>query len=318
MELCIVNGVSCVKRKVENIDVYYNLAKHTINGVSPIMKIEGDYVYYQFINGMSLREILNEGSFYSKFNLTRFIYDLTNILECLRKINIVHKDLKPENIIISYDGVVHLIDFDVSRVYTQKECDTKLLGTRGYASPEHYGYQITTFKSDMYSLGRIIEELDIYFKYSKIASICTQMDPENRYNSYLELINDLDGKELNLKYQTNSESDKEKTSNEDNSKVQKKNIKSVILSSYSKKVIIIYTVLLLFIFFGTSDLSNMLLSEMYLSFLVSYMVIDLIDFIRIVLVRRSYFKYKFFISIFTLGMFLVIYLFCTILYEAFI
>ena len=82
---------------------------------------------------------------------------------------IIHKDLKPSNILVSTDGTVKIIDFDAARKYNDTaDTDTCHLGTSGFASPEHYGYSQTDARSDIYSIGAVMYELFSADSFQKI------------------------------------------------------------------------------------------------------------------------------------------------------
>jgi serine/threonine-protein kinase len=67
---------------------------------------------------------------------------------------VVFRDLKPSNIMIDRDGRVKLIDFGIARFFKEdKDEDTYLYGTPGYAAPEQYGASQTDVRSDIYALG---------------------------------------------------------------------------------------------------------------------------------------------------------------------
>lgn len=331
MELCVVDGRACIKRTVNNVEVFNKLKSANIKGISPIIKIDGYTVYYQYINGLSLREFCEKNLVESKLNLTRFIFDIVKILECLKEIDVVHKDLKPENIIISYDMNVYLIDFDVSRVSIQKEQDTSLFGTRGYASPEHFGYKSTSFKSDMYSLGVIIKEIDYKYRYLHISNKCTEVDAINRYNNYNELIDDLDRFEIVKplihslnhqptyindvglsKYSRVLESRLEEylkniidnlkeyliylTTRNKKKEIkddkEKSSLKGYFLSSYSKKTAIIFMFLFLSVTIMSVDKKKFSFTDLYYSMFFAYLVVDFIDNIRVFIFKREFLKYK--------------------------
>lgn len=195
METVELNGIVCIKKLVENTQIYETLINTKINGIPQVLKIDGNYIYYEYIEAFTLREVIQRSDVLHT-NPKQFIYliayEIINILKALQQVSIIHKDLKPENILITQDKKVYLIDFDVSRFETEKEYDTTLFGTRGYASPEHFGYSNTTFKSDMFSLGKVLEELDYYNNFTAIINKCIQIDPRNRYESYNKLLEELD------------------------------------------------------------------------------------------------------------------------------
>jgi serine/threonine protein kinase len=70
---------------------------------------------------------------------------------------IIHRDIKPQNIIVQPDGTIVLIDFDIARQYREDaETDTQCFGTRLYAPPEQYGFSQTDCRADIYSLGVLL------------------------------------------------------------------------------------------------------------------------------------------------------------------
>ena len=74
---------------------------------------------------------------------------------------IIHRDLKPSNIIVTGYDNVYLLDYNAARHYrrdAERDTDTKLLGTQGYAAPEQYGFGESSPQTDLYSIGRILQE----------------------------------------------------------------------------------------------------------------------------------------------------------------
>ena len=72
----------------------------------------------------------------------------------VQKPPVVFRDLKPSNIMIEHDGKVKLIDFGIARFFKEdRDTDTYVYGTPGYAAPEQYGSGQTDIRSDIYSLG---------------------------------------------------------------------------------------------------------------------------------------------------------------------
>lgn len=107
---------------------------------------------------------------------------------------IIHRDLKPENFMVTDRGIV-LFDFDVSRPYAKGEGVSTLVGTIGYAAPEQLGFEQSDPRSDIYSLGVILNELCCGHLpavkqsslYREVIRRCTKLDPADRYQSIEEL-----------------------------------------------------------------------------------------------------------------------------------
>jgi serine/threonine protein kinase len=99
---------------------------------------------------------------------------------------IVHRDIKPSNIIVTpYDHLM-LLDFNAAKYTTDENReDTILLGTKGYAAPEQYGFGSSTPQTDIYALGILMKQLVAALpaptvKFDAVIAKCTQMDPSNR------------------------------------------------------------------------------------------------------------------------------------------
>lgn len=114
--------------------------------------------------------------------------ELCSVLEFLHGKDIIHRDIKPSNIILAKDGHICLIDFDAARMPKDDvEQDTRLLGTRGYAPPEQYGFSQTDARADIYALGITLKQLlgdkAGKFFYKRIIQKCTNLNPDMRYQS---------------------------------------------------------------------------------------------------------------------------------------
>ena len=128
----------------------------------------------------------------TKSNLYKLIDRLLLSVKDLHSINIIHRDIKPSNIIITGDYRAYLIDFGIARFHSEiLDSDTTQFGTKGFASPEQYGFQQTDFRSDIYSIGKTIEALikanNIKCNLKKIVSKSISFDPKDRYNSVSEM-----------------------------------------------------------------------------------------------------------------------------------
>ncbi len=137
----------------------------------------------EYIEGRSLGGVNLSGK-----QFTSVVRDLCLVLEFLHGKGIIHRDIKPSNIIYTESGHICLIDFDAAREPKEnREQDTRLLGTRGYAPPEQYGFSQTDVRTDIYSLGVTLEQiLQNRFqglRYKRRLRKCTELDPDKRYQS---------------------------------------------------------------------------------------------------------------------------------------
>ena len=158
---------------------------------------DGQIVFEEFIDGVTTAEVLEQGN-YTYRGAIRIITGICNALLTLRDFNIVHRDIKPENIMVTKNGGVKLIDLNAARIYCdEKQKDTVILGTVGYAPPEQYGISQSDEKSDIYSLGVLLNVMLTGAhpsrrlakgKAGRIVLKCTQIDPNSRFRSIEELV----------------------------------------------------------------------------------------------------------------------------------
>ena len=115
-----------------------------------------------------------------------WMIELCEVLRYLHANGIVHRDIKPSNLLIGADGHIRLIDFDAAREPKEgSEQDTQLLGTKGYAPPEQYGFAQTDERADIYALGVTFRELlgsaASRGGWRHILNRCTALEPKRRY-----------------------------------------------------------------------------------------------------------------------------------------
>ena len=193
------------KLKVYDLSIYEFLIKNKPAGIPRMHSYEptpdGLLVIEEYINGRTLTSLLEESGPPPLDISLNYIYQICAILSPLHKNNpaIVHRDIKPSNILITYQGIIYLLDFNAATKYNEdKDSDTVLIGTTGYAAPEQYGFKASDPRADIYALGRTAEELFIGEKpspenyngpFPEIIKKCLQIDPVNRYSDAAELLN---------------------------------------------------------------------------------------------------------------------------------
>ena len=148
----------------------------------------GSYVLEEFIEGSPLVP----GKL-SQHQILHTLHQLCRALTDLHALGIIHRDIKPDNLIFTETEKVYLIDFDAARLYkSYVEHDTCLLGTSGFAAPEQFGITQTDHRADIFSLGVTLNILITGFHPSEklcsgwmrhIVLKCTNIDPKARYQT---------------------------------------------------------------------------------------------------------------------------------------
>ncbi|MEO7020152.1 MAG: serine/threonine-protein kinase [Ktedonobacteraceae bacterium] len=125
---------------------------------------ENWYLMMEYIQGQTLEEYMQKapGGYLPESKVVEIGEKLVNLLEKLQIANhqVIFRDVKPANIMITPDGKLYLIDFGIARFFTPgQRKDTTPLGTPGYAPPEQYGRAQTDERADVYSLGMTLQTL---------------------------------------------------------------------------------------------------------------------------------------------------------------
>lgn len=189
---------------VYNISIYQQLLDNPVNGIPKIYCIHKEdnelILIEEYISGNTLSELLLNEEPIPEELVTRYALELCNILDSLHKFNppIIHRDIKPSNIIITPSNHVALIDLNAARSSTEKDEDTVLLGTKGYAAPEQYGFGSSNTQTDIYAIGMVLNtmlwgnfrrDINPNANYHKLIDRCTKINPKERFNSIAELKN---------------------------------------------------------------------------------------------------------------------------------
>lgn len=188
---------------VYNLSVYRQLRAQPVRGVPRIAELAEDgqtlIVIEEYLQGDTLQEILERQGRIPEAEVLDWTLQLCGILAGLHALTppIIHRDIKPSNVILSPDGVLRLLDFNAARLGGRDgSSDTTLLGTRGYAAPEQYGFGVSDARTDFYAVGVLMNALltgEVSHACRAVGSLapviekCLQMDPKERYASAGEL-----------------------------------------------------------------------------------------------------------------------------------
>ncbi len=119
------------------------------------------YIVMELIQGKTLKQIINQdGSLPWKWSVNIAI-QIASALEAAHRNNIVHRDIKPHNIIITEDGIAKVTDFGIAKAVSNSTITAfgTTIGSVHYFSPEHAKGGFTDAKSDLYSLGVVMYEM---------------------------------------------------------------------------------------------------------------------------------------------------------------
>ena len=119
------------------------------------------YIVMELVQGKTLKQIIVEDGTLPWKWATNVAIQIASALEAAHKKNIIHRDIKPHNIIITEDGVAKVTDFGIAKAVSNSTITAfgSTIGSVHYFSPEHASGGITDAKSDLYSLGVVMYEM---------------------------------------------------------------------------------------------------------------------------------------------------------------
>lgn len=151
-------------------------------------------VIEEYISGDSLEELLENGRHFRNDEIKSIVLRLCKIVNAFHNASpqIIHRDIKPSNIIMTPSGDIYLLDFNAAKINVRndREEDTILLGTKGYAAPEQYGFGTSNVQTDIYAIGKLMNTLVngsftnntvSNLELSPIIEKCTRLNPAERY-----------------------------------------------------------------------------------------------------------------------------------------
>ena len=181
------------------------------------------YMVMELVEGITLKEYIDRKKRLSAREVISIAIQMCSGIEEAHKHHIIHRDIKPQNIIISNDGKVKVTDFGIARMVTSTTTTTVAMGSVHYTSPEQARGGYSDEKSDIYSIGITLYEMvtgqvpfngdttvevamkhlqeeitppselvpGIPYSLEQIILKCTQKNAERRYSDVDELIQDL-------------------------------------------------------------------------------------------------------------------------------
>ena len=160
-----------------------------------LMLDDGQIVLEEYIDGITVAQVM-EIDTYRSAGAYKVLSGVCEALTVLHDRGIVHRDVKPENVMIEKSGRVVLIDFNASRMESNASKDTVIMGTVGYASPEQLGLSQTDARTDIYATGVLYNVMltgqhpsvtIASGKAGRIVRKCTAVNPDERYQTASEL-----------------------------------------------------------------------------------------------------------------------------------
>ena len=209
-------GILCVLKWGRNrqteflrneMEIMKKMADRKLSGIPKAYRIfeeNGEvYLVREYIEGMSLAQMVLQKGGISEAEICRISRKICQTAEQFQNPNepMIHRDIKPENIVVTPGGEVVFIDFGTMRSYKKDGSrDTFVVGTRGTAAPEQYGYIQTDQRTDVYAIGQTmlymvsesyemnqLSECAVSRRMKKIIEKACSFEPDKRYGDAAQL-----------------------------------------------------------------------------------------------------------------------------------
>lgn len=211
-----VTGILCVLKWGRNrqaeflrneMEIMEKMADRKLSGIPKTYRIfeeNGEvYLVREYIEGMSLAQMVLQKGGISEAEICRISRKICQTAEQFQNPDepMIHRDIKPENIVVTPGGEVVFIDFGTMRSYKKDGSrDTFVVGTRGTAAPEQYGYTQTDQRTDVYAIGQTmlymvsesyemnqLSECAVSRRMKKIIEKACSFEPDKRYGDAAQL-----------------------------------------------------------------------------------------------------------------------------------
>lgn len=206
----IENGQIFVKKRLSaySRNLYRFLQGNDIPGVPRVYECLDDddfiIVIEEFVPGQTMRHYMTEQGPLPEDRAIELTEKICLVLERLHGLErpIVCRDLKPENVILTPNDSVVIVDFDAAKFVQKEKVDTVLLGTPGYAAPEQFGFAASDERTDVYAVGVFLNEMLTGClpqesmaggRLGRIVERSTALNPKERYRNVADLRLDLGG-----------------------------------------------------------------------------------------------------------------------------
>ena len=119
------------------------------------------YIVMEYVEGETLKDLINREKVLENHDIIDYSTQIAQALKSAHDSGIVHRDIKPQNILIDKYGLCKVTDFGIARVSSNATITytSSILGTVHYISPEQAKGKIVDLKSDLYSLGAVMYEM---------------------------------------------------------------------------------------------------------------------------------------------------------------
>jgi len=132
----------------------------TIHDVGEEVETGTSFIAMEYVEGKNLKQLLKDKVSFSYDRIAEIVISVGEALDYAHRRGIVHRDVKPANIILTNDGTVKITDFGIAKMESSSLTATgQFLGTPNYMSPEQVTAEIVDGRSDLFSLGVVLYEL---------------------------------------------------------------------------------------------------------------------------------------------------------------